>query len=264
MINHVRTLLLNENGATRPAPDFFMEEYVDPKYGALTLPAYLTQARAPLFGAGADIAYKNYVMRLLMTLLHSTEFASYVYALDTRVTYLNRPSVAGTSIETSATPTNDLALAGAAEVTGVPSSTPQRVQWDWDVEVVSGGPTVFQVQVSRRQPYARQLFTVNFADGHSDLVPLPGQSQLFFRFLASMTVGASWAASAFILPTVDVAAIMQTCENGVDTGQLFGNAEPFKTFGELWRKHVYLTYKMSGYLLAVAYRMEEVRANATR
>jgi hypothetical protein len=59
--------------------------------------------------------------------------------------------------------------------------------------------------------------------------------------------------------------MMQACgKNGDAAGQLFGNTEPYKTFGDLWKKHVYLNYKLSGYLLAVAYRMEEVRVNATR
>lgn len=264
MINHVRTLILNENGANRPAPDFFMEEYVDPKYGQLSLPAYLAQARTPLFGDGADTSYKNYILRLVMTLLHSTEFASYVYALDPRVTYLNRPSVVGTPNVLTATPTNGLAVTGDAEIVGTPDSTPQRVQWDWDVEVLSGGPPIYQVRVSRRQPYESAIFSVGFADGHSDLIPLSGQAQLFFRFKSTMTIGETWAASATILPTVNVSDIVAACEKSVDTGQLFGNTDPFKTFGELWRKHVYLNYRLSGYLLAVAYRTEEVRVNATR
>jgi len=262
MINHARTLLLNESGATRPAPDFFMEEYVDSKYGQLSLPAYLTQARMPLFGAGADIAYKNYVMRLVMTLLHSTEFVSYVYALDSRVTYLNRSSIVGTPNKLAATPTNGLALTGSAEVIGIPDSIPQRAYWEWDVEVLSGGPTTYQVRVSRRQPYASSVFTVGFADGHSDLVPLPGQAQLFFRFKSTMSVGETWVASASVLPVVNVADLMAACEKSADAGQLFGNTDPFKVFGELWYKHAYLTYRLSGYLLAVAYRMEEVRVNA--
>lgn len=265
MINHARTLLLNANGSSRPLPTFFLEEYIDPKYGALLLPMYLNQARAPLFGTDADDAYKNYVMRVCTTVLHSTEFASYVYAMDPRVTYLNRPSVAGLRTSVTAAPANDLAKGGAAEVIGIPSAVPQRAQWDWDIEVLSGGPVSFSVQVSRRQPYAKQLFTVNFADGYSDLVPLPGQNQMYFRFKTNIAVGMLWTATAFILPVVDLDALVQACEkNGDAAGQLFGNTEPYKTFGELWKKHVYLNYKLSGYLLAIAYRMEEVRTNVSR
>jgi hypothetical protein len=149
-------------------------------------------------------------------------------------------------------------------VIGIPDSTPQRAYWEWDVEVSAGGPSIYQVRVSRRQPYASSVVTVGFADGHSDLIPLPGQVQLFFRFKSAMSVGETWVASATILPAVNVSDIVTACEKSVDTGQLFGNTDPFKTFGELWRKHAYLTYRLSGYLLAVAYRMEEVRVNATR
>jgi hypothetical protein len=238
-----------------------MEEYVDPKFVSLTLPGYLDQAKKPLFDpVGADDAYKNYVLRACMTLLHSTEFASYVYALDKRVTYLNRPSVADRATSVLATPLNYLASAGAAEVVGTASADAQKAQWDWDVEVMSGGPSSFSVQVSLRQPYRKQVFDVGFAGGHSDLVPLPGQAKLYFRFLDSMAVGMHWSASAFILPLLNLEAMMNACDkNGDAAGQMFGSTEPFKTFGDLWKKHVYLSYRMSGYLLALAYRIEEVR-----
>lgn len=265
MINHARTLLLNVNGASRPLPTFFLEEYIDPKYGTLILPMYLNQAKAPLFGSDADDAYKNYIMRTCMSVLHSTEFVSYVYAMDPRVTYLDRPSVADSRTSLVAAPANDLAKTGEAEIIGISSDAAQRVQWNWDIEVLSGGPTMFVVQVSRRQPYAKQLFMINFSDGYSDLIPLPGQNQMYFRFKTNIAVGMLWTATAFILPTVSLDTMMQACgKNGDAAGQLFGNTEPYKTFGDLWKKHVYLNYKLSGYLLAVAYRMEEVRVNATR
>jgi len=263
MINHARTLLLNSDGATRPNPSYFLEEYVDPKFSALQLPDYLARARASLFDPkSADEAYKNFVMRACMSILHSTEFAEYVYALDPRVTYLNRPSVAMTPEEAVTTPLNDLAKTGRAEMVGSGSQVPQRIMWDWDVEVLSGGPVAYSVQVTLRTPYQRQVYSVNFDDGHSDLVPLPGQTQLFFRFQDAISVGMSWEASLFSMQKLNLDAIMQGFESsGSAADQLFGNQEPYKTFGELWRKHVYLNYKMSGYLLAVIYRMEEVRVN---
>ena len=265
MINHARTLLLNSDGATRPVPTFFLEEYVDPKYAALVLPNYLNSAHAPLFGDGADEAYKNYMMRICTTVLHSTEFVEYVYALDPRVTYLNRPSVAGTKNSFVASPVNDLAKLGEAEVLGIPGEITQRAQWGWDIEILSGGPTVFSVQVVLRQPYARQVFSVSFDGSASELIPLPSQKQLFFRFKNSMTVGMQWSADAFILPKVSLADLVQACtKNGDAAGQLFGNTDPFKTFGELWSKHVYMNYRLSGYLLALAYRIEEIRLNGTR
>jgi hypothetical protein len=263
VINHARTLLLNSSGADRPPPDYFLEEYVDPKFGAVELPGYLQRARAPLFSDAADDAYKNYIMRICTTLLHSTEFAAYVLDLDRRVTYLNRPSVALTESAITATPLNEQAALGAADVTGTPQLYKQRAQWDWLVDVVSGGPNLFTVRVTLRVPNTVQEFNVNFAGGYSDLIPLPGQDQLFFRFKDVMTAGMLWGATAFLMPTVDLSDMMEAFANTGNTGQLFGTQEPYKTFGELWNKHVYLNYKMSGYLLALAYRTEEVRQNAT-
>ncbi len=263
MINHGRTLLLNANGASRPDPAFFLEEYVDPKYAQLELPNYLRLARAPLFGPGADDAYKNYMMKVCMTILHSTEFASYLYALDSRVTYLNRPSVAEVQNVTATAPTNDLAELGRAEITGTTEAVTDRAQWIWDLEVVSAAPPQYSVQVELRSSSKRQLYGVNFGSGFSELVPLAGQNKLFFRFLDSIAVGAKWSASAFTMPQLDYAALIEAFEKNGDVGdQLFGNAEPYKTFKELWLKHAYQNYRLSGYLLALIYRTEEVRASA--
>lgn len=86
MINHVRTLLRNQDGQGPPTAD--AEEFTPPDYTRVLLPPYLNTLRTVLFGGDPDAAMLNYRLRQYMELLHSTELAEFVYSVDTRVTYL--------------------------------------------------------------------------------------------------------------------------------------------------------------------------------
>jgi hypothetical protein len=85
MINHARTLLLNIPG-TAYMPGVLGEEYI-PAYTPVKLPAYLQSARKILFGSTPDKVFLNFRAYELLSLIHNTELAEFVYALDPRVTY---------------------------------------------------------------------------------------------------------------------------------------------------------------------------------
>jgi hypothetical protein len=85
MINHARTLLLNIPG-TAYMPGVLGEEYI-PAYTPVKLPAYLQSARKILFGSAPDKVFLNFRAYELLSLIHNTELAEFVYALDPRVTY---------------------------------------------------------------------------------------------------------------------------------------------------------------------------------
>jgi hypothetical protein len=85
MINHARTLLLNVDSRTY-LPDVLGEEYI-PAYRAIPVPTYLTTARKLLFGAAPDRVFLNFRAQELLSFIHRTELAEFVYALDPRVTY---------------------------------------------------------------------------------------------------------------------------------------------------------------------------------
>lgn len=85
MINHARTLLLNVDSRTY-LPDVLGEEYI-PAYRAAALPTYLTTARKLLFGSAPDRVFLNFRAQELLSFIHRTELAEFVYALDPRVTY---------------------------------------------------------------------------------------------------------------------------------------------------------------------------------
>jgi hypothetical protein len=81
MINHARSLLVNRHHDGRGA------EYVPQEYRVRCLTQKpLGEIWDVLFG-DADAAGRNYRARQLMTILHSTDLAQYVYDMDPRVTY---------------------------------------------------------------------------------------------------------------------------------------------------------------------------------
>jgi len=85
MINHARTLLLNVDSRTY-MPDVLGEEYI-PAYRPALLPTYLTTARKLLLGSAPDRVFLNFRAQELLSFIHRTELAEFVYALDPRVTY---------------------------------------------------------------------------------------------------------------------------------------------------------------------------------
>lgn len=89
MINHARTLLLNVDSRTY-MPDVLGEEYI-PAYQAAALPTYLNTARNLLLGSAPDRVFLNFRVQELLSFIHRTELAEFVYALDPRVTYWPKP-----------------------------------------------------------------------------------------------------------------------------------------------------------------------------
>lgn len=91
MINHARTLLLNQPGSMYQ-PGVLGEEYAPPEYKPVRLPTYLKTAHQIIFGTGPDKVYLNFRAHELLGLIHATELAEFVYALDPRVTYWPQPT----------------------------------------------------------------------------------------------------------------------------------------------------------------------------
>lgn len=86
MINHARTLLLNKPGRLFQ-PGTLGEEYIPAAYSTITLPSYLQAPHDIIFGTNPDKVFENYRLAELLNVIHSTEFAEFIYRLDPRVTY---------------------------------------------------------------------------------------------------------------------------------------------------------------------------------
>ena len=108
MINHARTLLLNTAKRRTHYSDIGYE-YVPSNFKPIELPPTLNLVRQILFGASPDNYFLNYRCRELLSYIHSTELAEYIYALDPRVTYwpeINKPFFEPTSSRVSITQTH--------------------------------------------------------------------------------------------------------------------------------------------------------------
>jgi hypothetical protein len=86
MINHARTLLLNQDKSRAHSADLGYE-YVPAEFKPAKLPQALTAVRKILFGAAPDNYFLNYRCRELLSYIHQTELAEFIYRFDPRVTY---------------------------------------------------------------------------------------------------------------------------------------------------------------------------------
>ena len=89
MINHARTLLMNIHPKRANYADtgFTGYEYVPADFVPVRLPAAVNTVRNVIFGSNPDGLFCGLRAQELLSYVHETEFADYVYALDKRVTY---------------------------------------------------------------------------------------------------------------------------------------------------------------------------------
>lgn len=86
MINHGRNLLLNVSPRRLGVGDSGYE-YMPAEFKPFRLTAALSVIHRVLFGEQPDNKFLNLRAKELLTYVHETEFASYLYKLDSRVTY---------------------------------------------------------------------------------------------------------------------------------------------------------------------------------
>jgi hypothetical protein len=86
MINHARTLLLNQPGKLY-MPGIIGEEYIPANYSPVALPSYVITPRRIIFGTDPDKVFLNFRAWELLSLAHETELAEFIYELDPRITY---------------------------------------------------------------------------------------------------------------------------------------------------------------------------------
>ncbi len=255
MYNHARSLLVNLNGSQSLYEGFPGEEFIPENYKQLELPTYLDSVRARLFGVKPDRAMLNYRTAQLLSLIAQTDLNSYVLALDSRLTYSNFdlfsfdffPTV--TRYEGNS---NNLELIGSPispDVSGVS-------RFEFNVEVSSGNLTVKRYS----WPQIQNTEAIELTDSLSQAVPLPYSG---YSVKVTSTDDASWKIKGYLKPTTNLSSVL---ENFNSIGEptllsLFGPApvEPYKTFYNCWKSHKEFAYKLSGIVMAVIYRTEEIR-----
>lgn len=177
--------------------------------------------------------------------------------MDPRVTYRNDRTILNENFDGQANALNDEADIDVAFEGEISSSMARpRLWYQWDVEVING--------VTVRSRFGTQVFeeTVSISSGLTSLIRLAGQKAYGFRLtVPSLPVGAHWTMSKLLRPAADVTELLEPLELLGDEvlSSVFGTDEPYKTFRQLWDKHGYVSYRLSGFLLAYIYRVEEVR-----
>jgi hypothetical protein len=261
MLNHVRTLLLNVHGIGAPGADFPGEAAVPPDYHTLRLPTHLETIRQRLFGANPDRLMLNYRLKQFMTLLHATPLVEYVTALDPRITYVTDntrqlflPATFTPVVSQSTGPTAELFLQGkpaAPDASG-------RCRHQYLVDILSSA-TVAVTQLT--PPHKHSVFDFVLTGGLSNRLPL-GDSGYGF-LLSTDNVSSTWRLTIQNRPQWDLGQIAASLESIGEPVllQLFGTSPvpPYDTFHNVWRDHPELPYRLSGILLALAYRTEEIR-----
>ena len=263
MINHARTLLLNRDSSLFPGYDFPGEHVVPDDYKALELPGYLNRARSVLFGGNPDRAMLNYRLNQFMQLLHATEYTKYITNLDSRITYLDPARRELFSDDLFTPVANQLAGATADVYLQGEQEAPDahgRLHQLFDMEI-TGATTVRVKQYAPQQKTTD--YDVTFSGGLSNRIPLGSSG--WGVLLGSSQVGAKWQFNFYMRPSwslgqvaIPFRSIGEPTLNG-----LFGitNEEPYKTFRNLWYTHLDTPLALTGLLLAVIYRTEEVRTN---
>lgn len=89
MINHGRNLLLNVSPRRMSTADVGYE-YIAADFMPFRFTEALSVIHRVLFGATPDNKFLNLRAKELLTYVHETEFASYIYRLDPRITYWPR------------------------------------------------------------------------------------------------------------------------------------------------------------------------------
>ena len=259
MINHIRTLLLNQKRGAF-GPDFPGEEYVPANFKPLAvLPDGIRKAHQVIFGGKPDRVISNTRLRQLMPLLHVTELEEFVLAKDPRVTYwpvrdtsLYRDAY-GVTVEPVLQMSNeDLTPVG----TLLPDEAAGVLFHRWHVTVLPGN----QVEVKRiSTPLSTTVYAYTVTDGRSSLIPFTGSS-LQFTFAGAS--GSNWIVEGFARPDRDTGQLLadlRTSLTEVDEIEIFGvkSIEPVATFRRLWRRHDKFAYQLGGLLLGMAYRLDE-------
>lgn len=255
VVNHVRTLLLNRSGRGRPSPNYYLEEFIEPDFAPVRLPSVLQEVGAALVEPGSDNAFANFRCQQYTRLLHATEFAQYVYALDPRVTYIHELQVRKASVKVNGVNT-DAALTFAGSISA-DVGNPRLIN-NWTVEASSP----LDILTTHRQSQETADTVVEFDTGVSSAFAMAGQTNFFSQIrAASCDAGDRWEVESFSEPEDDLTDVQIRLESlsAEALADLFPVRGHYPIFEKLWTRHALLSYRMSGLLLAFAYRAEEVR-----
>ena len=189
MINHARTLLLNEINKGTPAP---WDRYMPEEFRPIELPEWLEVVRSTLVPAGSWFD-KTYSVELLLTVMASYKFAFATQWIDRRVTppqVLPFHATYGTTVTSGLIP--DTVFSG---VISRPTTATRPIIRSWSIRAVADEEVVIK-DISGGTPGR----TANLVNG---IVALDADISLSFN--APLPFGAIWRVETLTRPEPRVA-----------------------------------------------------------
>lgn len=305
MINHARTLLLNQARSRTHYSDYGYE-YVPPAFKPVVLPAVLQNLRRLFFGVAPDDYFLNFRVNELMSYIHATELAEYVYKLDPRVTYWPKKDLtyfepAGKKITITqlyGTPQRLTVAGDLFALTAIGKShnfytislrnvlTNDVVSPVIEVKYAGKKSSAFTVPISsnasppvialpdtqlslRLNPNSYKKDYVEIVSELNDLIVVESydakkiSAEKFVFGAAEPGLERQWLVETRVNPAPLITTIMTAIELLGEPAflEIFGveNTEPYGTFKNLWFDHPLPAYRLSGIVLALIYRTEELR-----
>ena len=258
MFNHVRTLLVNRDGAD--GTTVLGDELTPATFKAGKLDGGQQAVRRILFGTDPDQYMLNYRVRQLLSLIHASPLVEFVTALDPRITY--RFDTADLFADSYFAPTvfplsgqaQDLRVIGSAAAPDISGQMRHSVR----LEMLDGDT----INVTQSYPLRSTTNDLGFDNGLSQKLKL-GVSGYEFRVAETAGSGDSWLVEVLNRPQYDLAQLVANLKGVGEPAllSLFGTArtEPLQTFKNLWFDNRELPLQLGGLVMALAYSTEARR-----
>ena len=249
MINHARTLLLNLAGPAE-ADERPGSEYIPP-YAPVSLGKF-QPLRDVLFGTSPDTEGLLYRTAQYMAFLHATDHVESILKLDPRFTYdAYQPHLLPARIQTV-----DITGSRKLKVEGTAVGQPfvGRAKYRWDIQATGLTDVAITDPNGTKQHLALSLQT-------RYSIPFKlAEPNLWMRFdmAGGLTPGEVWTVQYRVAPEPSLDQVLEKTKT-LSLDGLFGDQEPYKSFGNLYRQHPTRPLQLVGLLLALIYRTEELR-----
>lgn len=288
MINHIRTLLLDESGSNKPAENYPLEEFVPTTFKPSRMSFELRKVWSVLFGTKPDRAYKNWRLFQISELAQASDLLEHWSAFDSRITHFDKPSddysreygkvlasrvkngnvlnivmtysngsLAPSSAEGLVNQTlkqEDLGLTFTGKLTA--DEILGRSLSTWKLDLANDDTLDIK---NLTDGFVQESQLLNFSYGMSQAINLKGLG-LDLKFMDEGP--ASWTLEATARPNKDLGVVLANLDNlpKPDLESLFvGKHKDLQKFKEYWFKHEDLVERITALVLALAYKIEERR-----
>lgn len=288
MINHIRTLLLDEKGDNKPGDSYPLEEFVPTSFKPARMPFELRKVWNVLFGNKPDRAYKNWRLFQISEVAQASDLAEHWFTFDSRITHFNKPAadhsteygtvlasrnkngqilnlkLVSTAETVSAVQSSDL-LNQASSAAELGLSFMGRLTADetlgkcysvWSLELNNADELSLK---NLSDASANEVQALSFSQGLSQAVSLKG-SGLSLKF--GDQGPASWTLETVARPSKDMGTIVANLDNlpRYELEALFtGKRKELGSFKNYWFKNDNLAERITAITLALAYKIEERR-----